>query len=90
MITTCETATHINVAPAKPCTKPEEEICIEVYPGWVGDLTWISRSDRGVSHAFSCVCNSHISVVMGGKYDTFRHATRSQHGALNRAAQRND
>ena len=90
MITTCETATHINVAPAKPCTKPEEEICIEVYTGWVGDLTWISRSDRGLSHAFSCVCNSHISVVMGGKYDTFRHATRSQHGALNCAAQRND
>ena len=91
MITTCkhETVTHINMAPAKPCTKPEEEISIEVYTGWVGDLTWISRSDRGVSHAFCHVCNSHFSVAAGGKLDAFRHATRSQHGALNRPAQRN-
>ena len=80
MITTCETATLINVAPAKPCTKPEEEICIEVYPGWVANLTWISRRDRGVSHAFS---NSHFSVVMGGKHDAFCQATISQHMALN-------
>ena len=65
MITTCkhETVTHINVAPAKPCTKPEEEISIEVYAGWVGDLTWISRSDRGVPHAFSCTYAIRISVL---------------------------
>ena len=36
------------------------------------------------------MCNSHFCVVAGGKYDAFRHATRSQHGALNRLAQRND
>ena len=78
------------MAPAKQCTKPEEEICIKVYTGWVSDLTWISRRDRGVSHAFSCVCNSHFSVAEGGKHDAFRHATRSQHGALNRVGQRND
>ena len=70
----------------KPCTKPEEEICIEVYPGWVADLTWISRSDRGVSHAFCRVCNSHFCVAAGGKHDAFHHATRS----LYRTAQRND
>ena len=67
---TYETATHINVAPAKPCTKPEEEISIEVYAGWVADLTWISRRDRGMSHAFSCVCNSHFCVAAGGKHMT--------------------
>ena len=78
------------MAPVKPCTKPEEEISIEVYAGWVSDLTWISRSDRGVSHAFSCVCNSYFSVAAGGKHDAFRHVTRSQHRALNQAAQRND
>ena len=78
------------MATAKPCTKLEEEISIEVYAGWVADLTWISHSDTGVSQAFRCVCNSHISVAVGGKYDAFRQATRSQHGALNLAAQRND
>ena len=36
------------------------------------------------------MCNSHFSVAVGGKHDAFRHGTRSQHGALNRAAQRND
>ena len=85
-----ETVTQINVTPAKPCTKPEEEISIEVNAGWVADLTWISRRDRGVSHAFCRVCNSHFSVAAGGKHDAFRHATSSQHGALNRADQRKD
>ena len=50
------------------------------------DLTWISHSDRGVSHAFCRVCNSHFCVAAGGKHDAFHHATRS----LYRTAQRND
>ena len=56
---------------------------------WVGGLHWISRSDRGVSHAYCRVCNSHFSVAAGGKYDAIRHAATSQHQQLERASRSN-
>ena len=56
---------------------------------WVGDLHWISRSDRGFSHANCRMCNSHFSVAAGGKYDAIRHAATSQHQQLERASRSN-
>ena len=32
----------------------------------VGDLHWISRSNRGLLHAFCRICNSHFGVAAGG------------------------
>ena len=83
------------MAPAKLNSKPssrstsKKKYASKFIQEWVGDLHWISRSDRGVSHAYCRVCNSHFSVAAGGKYVVIRHAATSQHQQLERASRSN-
>ena len=58
--------TWIDMAPAMPKvnSKPaprstsKKKYASKFLQAWVGDLHWISRSDRGLSHAFCRICNS--------------------------------
>ena len=83
------------MASAKSNSKPssrstsKKKYASKFIQAWVGDLHWISRSDRGLSNAYCRVCNSHFSVAAGGKYNAIRHATTSQHQQLERASRSN-
>ena len=71
-----------SMAPAKSNSKPssrstsKKKYASKFIQEWVGDLPWISRSDRGVSRAYCRMCNSQ---------DAIRHAATSQHQQLERA-----
>ena len=71
------------MAPAKPCTKTalptrsKKKYALTIIQALVADMTWISNSDRGESHAFCSVYNSHFSVAAGGKHDAIGHVAKS-------------
>ena len=48
-------------------------------------MDFICASDKGVMFAYCKVCNVHVNVSFGGKYDVVRHSKSASHGTLKNA-----
>ena len=48
-------------------------------------MKFICASDKGAMFAYCKVCNVHVNVSFGGKYDVVRHSKSASHGALQKA-----
>ena len=43
-------------------------------PEWATQMDFICASDKGAMFAYCKVCNVHVNVSFGGKYDVVRHS----------------
>jgi len=48
-------------------------------------MDFICSSDKGAMFAYCKVCNVHVNVSFGGKYDVVRHSRSASHGTLKNA-----
>ena len=48
-------------------------------------MDFICASDKGAMFAYWKVCNVHVNVSFGGKYDVIRHSKSASHGTLKNA-----
>ena len=56
------------------------------YQTGMGDSDgFICASDKGAMFAYCKVCNVHVNVSFGGKYDVVRHSKSASHGTLKNA-----
>ena len=74
-----------SVSPSRQSTK-KRKYASTFKASWIGDLSWIGKSDRGTSYAYCRVCNSHFGVSAGGRNDAVRHGSTATHVALSKVA----
>ena len=70
-----------------PCASSvkKRKYTAKYQPGWATQIDFIYASDKGAMFAYCKVCNAHVNVFFGGKYDVVRHSKSASHGTLKNA-----
>ena len=58
-------------------------LLIQVFyqPEWATQMDFICASEMGAMFAYCKVCNVHVNVSFGGKYDVVRHSKSASHNS---------
>ena len=75
-------------SPCASSTK-KRKYATKYQPEWATEMDFICASDKGTTFAYCRVCNVHINVSFGGKYDIVRHSKAGCHVALQKAMSSN-
>ena len=65
--------------------RKENTLQNQYQPEWATQIYLICPSDKGAMFAYCKVCNVHVNVSLGGKYDVIRHSKSTSHGTLKNA-----
>ena len=70
-----------------PCASSakKKKYAARYQPEWATEMNFICASDKGASFGYCKVCNVHVNVSSGGKYDVVRHSKSASHVTLQKA-----
>ena len=70
-----------------PCASSakKRKYAAKYQPEWATQMDVICASEKGPKFAYCKVCNVHVNVSFGGKYDVVRHSKSASHGTLKNA-----